>query len=619
MGALQTDRPPGVSSEPTLEPAALATRVQRPASDAGFVLEVIEGPMDGVLFAGDPEVARIGRNPGNDLFLHADPHVSGNHLFCHRSGDAQSRVLADQGSSNGTFVDGERLGGPHPVRFGDTFVLGYMTVVRCRANPRESSRGISPETLYRDKLRLYESFSPALRQSFGAAAMLACQERRGFVNDRHLFLGLASSCADLPIFARGKGPVPQEFLDHILLQPGAWTEIEDWVVNHLKTHLFSNFFAVELPWSPRVVWSLLDAEEQAKQRGATTIEPVDWLRAVLSDPHCRVYQVLERQGFMPGPLLQRLAGVVAEDPAAAVAVDHPREPARTVETAPHAAMVVTSGSEKIDNKAQDLARQLDGLAAHYFLATPEDRRQVMRGTLTQELRQLEPAQQKPLLEQLRRLFPLDAGSSQQVQEVQRLNNKIRQLEHRIAELEKEEGASKSGLPWHLVVESRPAADLDVLSPIDRPRLEFLRRIFEFSVNLERFIVGIVQGFVSTGAVTTSFALPGHRMSIKAYLNDMAAGRQVRDEELESYLKDIEAWLVSSLTAYSEGPKLWFEGFWQDTSPSVIERNFSRGLIFQHRELWQRYKDVTRGLSPDLVSQKIFHEVKRIAKERRNDL
>ena len=606
-------------------PTGHTVRLDRPAWDSGLVLEVIEGPMDGVLFAGEDDQIRLGRNLDNALSLHADLYVSGFHLLCRRGANAQQWILEDQGSSNGTFVEGGQLGAPHPITLGSTFILGHSTVVRCRARQDESNRTVSPETLYRDKTGLYESFAPELKQAFGAAAMLACHERRGFVNDRHLFLGLAMNQADLPLFKRRQGAHSPQVPRPPSTPPGGLENgLDEWVTTHLGARLFTNFFATELPWSPRVVWSILAAREEAERRGSTTIEPIDWFRAILGDATSRPFQVLAQGDLEPERLGQHLAGVAAE-PLGSQASPRTTQPFTAVDgTGPgQLPIVVSSGNHEIDDQAQRLARRLDGLTAYYFLAEPEDRRQAMQELLRQELRQLEPTKHKPLLEQLQRLFPLDVGAPDKVQEVERLINKIRQLEHRIAELEKHTGTTSSGVPWHMVVEQNQSPDLDSLSPVDRPRIEFLREVFGFSISLERFIVGLAQGLTATGGnVTGSLALPGHRMSIKGYLNDMTSGRQVRQDHLKSYLQDMELWLLAGIAAYSESPKVWFQEFWEKASPTVIERSFSgwtRTVGLQHRELWQRYKDVTRNLNSDLVSQKIFHETKRIAQERRQQL
>ncbi len=56
----------------------------------------------------------------------ADAQVSRRHLELRPAGDRL--VVTDLGSTNGTFLDGERIGGPVPLRAGSTLVLGETTV-----------------------------------------------------------------------------------------------------------------------------------------------------------------------------------------------------------------------------------------------------------------------------------------------------------------------------------------------------------------------------------------------------------------------------------------------------------------------------------------------------------
>ena len=69
----------------------------------------------------------VGRMPGNDLEIVWDPRVSGVHAYLERRGAAW--VLEDDGlSSNGTFVNGERLRGQRTLRDGDVIGVGDTTL-----------------------------------------------------------------------------------------------------------------------------------------------------------------------------------------------------------------------------------------------------------------------------------------------------------------------------------------------------------------------------------------------------------------------------------------------------------------------------------------------------------
>lgn len=77
-------------------------------------LEVItDGPLRGTRFRIESALAHIGRGDHNDVRL-PDASVSGSHAtLLHRAG---SWHLTDLGSTNGTYVDGERIAGERAVR-----------------------------------------------------------------------------------------------------------------------------------------------------------------------------------------------------------------------------------------------------------------------------------------------------------------------------------------------------------------------------------------------------------------------------------------------------------------------------------------------------------------------
>ena len=105
--------------------AAGGTTLRPPGPSQPLVatLEVVtEGPLRGKRFRIESALAHIGRGEHNDVRL-PDASVSGSHAtLLHRAG---SWHLTDLGSTNGTYVDGERisgeraLSGPSEIRTGD--------------------------------------------------------------------------------------------------------------------------------------------------------------------------------------------------------------------------------------------------------------------------------------------------------------------------------------------------------------------------------------------------------------------------------------------------------------------------------------------------------------------
>jgi FHA domain len=63
-----------------------------------------------------------GREPGLDIPLPADGYVSGRHARILRAAEAD--MIEDLGSTNGTFVNGERVNGSRSLRAGDLVTIG---------------------------------------------------------------------------------------------------------------------------------------------------------------------------------------------------------------------------------------------------------------------------------------------------------------------------------------------------------------------------------------------------------------------------------------------------------------------------------------------------------------
>ena len=96
-----------------------------PAGDAtlitsGWQLTIANGPNAGQSFPLGDRV-RLGREAGNEIRL-ADRRVSRHHAILKRVGPGY--LITDQGSSNGTYVNGVRISQPTPLHSGDTITIG---------------------------------------------------------------------------------------------------------------------------------------------------------------------------------------------------------------------------------------------------------------------------------------------------------------------------------------------------------------------------------------------------------------------------------------------------------------------------------------------------------------
>ncbi len=108
-----------------------------------FRLIVRRGPQPNQSYELNKDIVTLGRDITNDIVIN-DPEVSRHHLRLTRG--AGGFTIEDLGSTNGTFVNGQRLTGARPLRPGDmvglgeTVTLAYeMTAGACRAaNPATS-------------------------------------------------------------------------------------------------------------------------------------------------------------------------------------------------------------------------------------------------------------------------------------------------------------------------------------------------------------------------------------------------------------------------------------------------------------------------------------------------
>jgi hypothetical protein len=583
----------------------------------GTSLEVLEGPMDGLVLTGDFERIKIGRTPGNDLELHSDRSVSSNHAILQRD-PVSGWQLEDLKSTNGTWVDSRRLSPGDPVPVDDVFMIGHSVI---RLQPAIEATSFLPDAdhLYTEMARLSTCFTPETAEGYGAAVAMACGELKPFLSDRHFFLGLVTMNPGLAILARNEGPIPPGFLADALRRNELWTGPQAWIHRQLRALAIEtgSLFEDDLVATPRLLRLLLLAEEAA--RGAAgLIRPEDVLRAYFAGPANRPRDLLARAGIAPEALLPLVNQPVAGRP---LRTEAPR--ASPPEPAP--VRQLSSGQPALDARAQEVARGLYGVASLYHLAAAEDRREAMRQYLVQEVAQVQSDGRQLLLRQVQRLFPIAAGPVLDFT-MAALPDPTSKKPKRPPAPEPPSPSPSGGLPWRLVLEGQARGDaMAGLGTDDRAAAELFAELLSFATALERFIVSVVQNLRSPGMGTETLQLPGARTSIPRHTRELLTGKSPRRETLKEYLGAVEAWLVSAVAAYHEAPDLWFKDFWRKVSPAAIEsplaeENKKRLLSFgTSLEYWNRYKERVRTVSPDLVSDEILHIVRRRVDEQYNQL
>ncbi len=98
---------------------------------AQFQLVMRSGPTPGTVYPLEGDLITVGRDSGNSIAIN-DAEMSRRHARLLFQGGKY--VLEDVGSTNGTFVNGQRLGGPHVLKpgdivsFGEQISLGFEAV-----------------------------------------------------------------------------------------------------------------------------------------------------------------------------------------------------------------------------------------------------------------------------------------------------------------------------------------------------------------------------------------------------------------------------------------------------------------------------------------------------------
>ncbi len=113
-----------------------------------FRLIVRRGPQPNQTYDLNKDITTLGRDITNDIVIN-DPEVSRHHLRFIRGGSGFT--VEDLGSTNGTFVNGQRVASTRPLNHGDllglgeTVTLGYERVRTSAAPVTESPAPVAPQ------------------------------------------------------------------------------------------------------------------------------------------------------------------------------------------------------------------------------------------------------------------------------------------------------------------------------------------------------------------------------------------------------------------------------------------------------------------------------------------
>ena len=113
-----------------------------------FKLVMRSGPIPGQVYELSKDVINIGRSTGSDIIIN-DAEISRNHARLTLQGGEY--MIEDLESTNGTFINGQRLIGPHLLRAGESIALGEKVTLEAQSVFDEDATIVPPPTVPVDK------------------------------------------------------------------------------------------------------------------------------------------------------------------------------------------------------------------------------------------------------------------------------------------------------------------------------------------------------------------------------------------------------------------------------------------------------------------------------------
>ncbi|MDJ0838257.1 MAG: FHA domain-containing protein [Acidobacteriota bacterium] len=128
------------------------------------MVEVVTGPMEGTSFlVVEDQTLTMGRSSSNDITLLYDPWISSAHLNIKNDGD---RIFVmDLNSSNGSYVDGDKVEPDRYIAVTEYFVLGSTLCRACEPGPMLTQKPLSVKKEGFDKYREHPLIRAAIKDA----------------------------------------------------------------------------------------------------------------------------------------------------------------------------------------------------------------------------------------------------------------------------------------------------------------------------------------------------------------------------------------------------------------------------------------------------------------------
>jgi tetratricopeptide (TPR) repeat protein len=174
----------------------------KPVTQQPTFLSVLEGPAKGTSILVNEEL-RIGRQQDGEGQLGGDPGLSRDHAAIHRTPDGDL-TIEDHGSTNGTYVNNERITKPQVIHAGDVVRLGSSTL-RVGRVPRQAPTLLSPPQAGHPETRPSRQRADSDRSSLARAKQL--YEDGDLEGSLAMYRALIASGTDVAAAGKGAGLV----------------------------------------------------------------------------------------------------------------------------------------------------------------------------------------------------------------------------------------------------------------------------------------------------------------------------------------------------------------------------------------------------------------------------
>lgn len=233
-----------------------------------LILEIIDGPMDGLQCKIDKEV-KIGRNAGNTLPLPFDVLASSRHAEIALEG--QSWCIRDLGSTNGTYHNDKELEPEtgYPIREGQLILIGETAIEILKDVPGDTSSDVSDSGLEdpRNIYKMTDSLSDFWERLYNSI-----QDKGLYCDVSILFKGLIDHVA-------GKNSVKRYSCVSQICSVNKYEILGSWISARIDFNADYKLMPGVLSIAPRV-WRVMDlAADQEKN----AISPEHVLKGIVKE------------------------------------------------------------------------------------------------------------------------------------------------------------------------------------------------------------------------------------------------------------------------------------------------------------------------------------------------